>query len=112
MKEKIMQIIESDPETKQIYDTNGDCFKNVILPIIETYDDEEEAFKHIVFTLVSLAAAYDSLINNIAQSNDPELIIKCNNDINAIYSCEDNVEQYTVSDTTESISEEDKPVEE
>ena len=82
---KIMEIIEKDPIAKEIYENNSDCFENVVLHEIEKYDNEDKAFEHIIFMLLSLSALYDKLLNNIAQYGNKELIEKCASDINSIY---------------------------
>ena len=84
-KEKIKSIIENDPDIKQIYENDAGCFKNIIVPIILEADDVDTA---ILGLLASQASVYDKLLNNIAQYGSKELIEKCTNDINNVFSQE------------------------
>lgn len=85
---KIMEIIENDPVVKQIYENNGGCFKNVIVPrLMECNEDNE--LETTIMMLAMQTAIYDTLLDNIAQYGSKDLIKKCNTDIDNLFKLEE-----------------------
>lgn len=83
LKDKITDIIKNDPVVKQIYENNGGCFKNVVVPSIMNAEDNE-VLETVIMMLATQSKFYDALIDNISQFGNKELIKKCNDDINSI----------------------------
>ena len=84
MKNKILEIINTNPTVKEIYENEG-CFKNIVVPQIKESDDEK-TLELIMVMLAYQCELYDSLINNIGIFGNKELIKKCSEDINKLSS--------------------------
>ena len=80
MKEKIMEIINTNPMVKQIYENSEGCFRNAVVPSIEICDDNI-ILESVIVLLAAQAEIYDVLLYNIATFGNEELIKKCNEDI-------------------------------
>lgn len=84
IKEKIEEIIKTEPIVKEIYDENG-SFKNVIMPVIENSDDNTLLYD-LITMLALQCSLYDTVLDNIAKFGNEELIKKCREDLNNIVS--------------------------
>lgn len=88
MKDMIMKIIETNPAAKRAYEDNEGCFRNIIVPrLIEC--DSDSILEFMISMLATQSSIYDTILNNIAQLGDKELIKKCNDDIQKIFSSEE-----------------------
>ena len=88
IKEQILNFIENDRITKAIHENDEGCFKNIVVPKIKESDDDN-VLEIVISMLAMQTAIYDSLLNNIAQFGNKELINKCNSDINNIFTLEE-----------------------
>lgn len=88
IREYITKMIETNPIVKDIYENSGGCFKHIVLPRIMASDDDH-IIEELIIMLATQSAVYDVMLNNIAQFGNQELIKKCSEDINKIYSSEE-----------------------
>ena len=88
IKKQILNFIENDEITKSIYENNEGCFKNIVVPTIKKVE-KDMVLETVIGMLAIQTAIYDSLLNNIAQFGNKELINKCNSDINNIFTLEE-----------------------
>lgn len=84
---RITEIIQKDPELKQIYDTNG-CFKFVVAPKLLEADKENELITAIRL-LATLSETYEMLIETIAQHGNEEFKNKCRKALNELLESEE-----------------------
>ena len=80
-KEKIMEIIETVPEVKKVYEDKEGCFRNLVVPALTDDINESDVFELMLVMLASQCRSYDILLNNIAVLGSKELIEKCRDDI-------------------------------
>lgn len=86
IKEQIKVIIENDPTTKEIYENDGGCFKNIVMEDIINENDDQLILIRMVTRLAMLSEIYDRLLDNMAQFGNEELIQKCQSDICTVFS--------------------------
>ena len=82
IKEKIMNYIKSNQE---IYEDKEGSFINVIIPVIES-SNEDSILENLIAMLASQCKAYDIVLDNISQLGSSELIKKCREDLMNLYS--------------------------
>ena len=87
IKDKILDMVETDSVIKEIYEDENGFFRNMVVPALIN-DDSDESIKLdlLIVMLATQCKCYDMFLNNIAILGSKELNEKCRDDIKNIAS--------------------------
>lgn len=88
LKDEVMSIIKNNDILNEIYEDKTGCFRNITIQNID-FSNNADMIVSMIEMLAIQSKIYDTLLNDIAEFGDQNLLNKCRKDIMKILSVEE-----------------------